>query len=329
MKKMSIIAACALGVSTVGLTATVGNAAFTTRCVGVGGAVTIPGDLVVPAGESCVLEGTTVTGNVRVQRDADLVVTDSTFGGNVNVAANGYLDATDTSIAGTVVARESFGNMLTDSSVGGAVSAINEGGDYYGFLIVEGSTLGAQVRATGASLDLSSSSVATNVVGLGSDYTDVHDSVVEGNVRVESNAYGSVVCDSEVYGNANFTSNATGVQLGGLTGDGTITDCDGSNYFGSNVNINGTQGGVWVIENIIRGNLAGTSNDPAPVGFDNRVRGEVRGQFADLQEPAAGLSGMGTMSKRAAEPRGEEQLETAQERTEVAQEQAQAAGAAF
>lgn len=328
MKKMSIIAACALGVTTVGLTATVGNAAFTTRCVGVGGAVTIPGDLVVPAGESCVLDGTTVTGNVRVQRDADLVVTNGTFEGRVNVAANGYFDATETSIAGAVVARESFGNLLTGSSVGGAVSAINEGGDYYGFLIVEGSDLGAQVRATGASLDLQSSTVATNVVGLGSDYTDVHDTVVEGNVRVESNAYGSVVCDSEVYGNANFTTNSTGVQLGGSAGDGAIADCDGSNYFDGNVNVNGTDGGAWVFANIIRGNLAGTGNDPAPVGEDNRVRGALRGQFADLQGPAA-LSGLSTSSRTAAQPRVEENLEAAQERLNVAEEEAQEAGQAF
>lgn len=329
MKKMSIIAACALGVTTVGLTATVGNAAFTTRCVGVGGAVTIPGDLVVPAGESCVLDGTIVTGNVRVQRDADLVVTGGEFQGNVNVAANGYLDATETSIAGTVAARESFGNLLTDSSVGGAVSAINEGGDYYGFLIVEGTALGAQVRATGASLDLQSATVATNVVGLGSDYADVHDTVVDGNVRVENNVYGSVVCDSEVYGNANFTTNSTGVQLGGSVGGGGIANCDGSNYFGGNVNVNGNEGGVWVIDNIIRGNLAGTGNDPAPVGQDNRVRGELRGQFADLQPASALSSARGSLSAQAVEPRVEQHREAAQERLDVAEEEAQAAGKAF
>lgn len=327
MKKMSIIAALALGVSTVGLTAAASNAAFTTTCIGVGGAVTIPGDLVVPAGQSCQLEGTTVNGNVRVARDADLIVTDGTFNGRVNVAANGYFDATNTSIADTVVARESFGNMLTGSSVGGAVSAINEGGEYYGFLIVDGSSLGAQVRATGASLDLQSSTVATNVVGLGSDYADLHDTVVEGNVRVESNAYGSVVCDSEVYGNATFTSNATGVQLGGSTDDGAISDCDGSNYVDGNVNVNGTEGGVHVFANIIRGNLAGNGNDPAPVGDGNRVRGELRGQFADLQAPSA-LTGA-RMSATATEPRVEQQREAAQERLQTAERDAERAGAAF
>ena len=41
------------------------TAALVTHCIGTGGAVTVPNDLYVPAGESCSLEGTTVTGNVQ------------------------------------------------------------------------------------------------------------------------------------------------------------------------------------------------------------------------------------------------------------------------
>src|SRR5690606_15784208 len=61
------------------------NADLVTRCVGEGGAVTVPGDLVVPAGKTCWLDGTTVEGNVRVQAGADLIVTGGTLKGSVVV----------------------------------------------------------------------------------------------------------------------------------------------------------------------------------------------------------------------------------------------------
>ena len=52
--------------SVVGAAAPAARADLITYCIGTGGAVTVPNDLYVPAGESCSLEGTTVTGNVQV-----------------------------------------------------------------------------------------------------------------------------------------------------------------------------------------------------------------------------------------------------------------------
>lgn len=324
MKKTSIIAALALGLTTVGLTATAGNAAFVTRCVGQGGAVTIPGDLVVPAGQTCWLDGTTVQGNVRVAQGADLIVLNGTFNGQVNVQRDAYFDASGTTVGGAVVARESFGNLVSESIVGGAVSSISNEAEF-GFLIVRDSSLGAQVRATGASLDLESSGVATNVVALQADYADIHDTVIEGNLRVEGNPGGSVVCDSEVYGNVNLSGNSTAVQIGGDRGDGGLVDCEGSNYFGTNVNVNNNQGGVWMYGNIVRGNLAGNGNDPAPVGDGNRVRGESRGQFATMATASMSMS----MSKAAETDRLEEHLQAAKDRLARAEQKAEAAGSAF
>ena len=62
--------------------------------------------------------------------------------------------------------------------------------------------------------------------------------------------------------------------------------CDDVNYFGGNVTISDNVGGVDVTGNIVRGDLTGEGNDPAPTGDDNRVRGEAGGQFAEL-EPAS------------------------------------------
>lgn len=326
-KSMSIAAAGLLAITVVGMTAPASSAAFTTRCVGVGGAVTIPGDLVVPAGQSCTLNGTTVQGNVRVQANADLVMNEATVVGDVTVRENAYLEATGTSVGGAVNARESFGNWITDSTVGARVTTINNTQDF-GFLIVEGSDLGEQVRATGGALDLVSTTVATQVLGLQAEYTDVYDSVVGGNLRVEGNELGSAVCNSEVYGVAQLRDNSTGVQLGGTRADGALANCDGSNYFASNVNINNNADGVWVIDNIVASNLSGTGNDPAPVGEGNRVRGASQGQFADLAAPA-GAAPSFSMQKQAVNERGVELREAAEDRAGRAEQRAERAGAAF
>lgn len=323
-KSMSIAAAGLLAVTTIGLTATSSSAAFTTRCVGVGGAVTIPGDLVVPAGQSCTLNGTTVTGNVRVQADADLIMNGASVGGNVVVRQNAYLEAEGATVGGAVNATESFGNWIVGSTIGDRATSINNTQDL-GFLLLEDTTVGERVRVTGGALDLVSSTVGAQVLGLQADYTDLYDTVVEGNLRIEGNEFGTAICDSEVYGVAQLRDNGVGVQLGGGTAAGAMADCDGSNYFGANVNINDNVGGVWVIDNIIRNNLTGTGNDPAPVGEDNRVRGVVRGQFAEMAPPAPALS----QRSVGVSDRGEQLRELAQERGERAEQSAQRAGAAF
>jgi hypothetical protein len=100
MKKLSIplaFAASALIAAGEMMTlAPTAQASLVTRCVGEGGNVTVPGDLVVPAGQSCWLEGTTVQGNVKVRKNADLVADGATFQGRVHAGKNGYVDVTDT-----------------------------------------------------------------------------------------------------------------------------------------------------------------------------------------------------------------------------------------
>src|SRR5699024_3437554 len=60
--------------------------------------------------------------------------------------------------------------------------------------------------------------------------------------------------------------------------------CDiGPSVWGGNVTIAGTTGLAEVSDNIIRGNLTGSGNDSVSAS-DNRVRGEVEGQFAEEPE---------------------------------------------
>ena len=67
--------------------------------------------------------------------------------------------------------------------------------------------------------------------------------------------------------------------------------------------------------NIIRGDLTGTGNDPAPTGDGNRVRGTVGGQFADMgaaPQMQARARVLAVKSERGADAQGQvEQRRTA------------------
>src|SRR5438067_4905126 len=99
---VAALAASALAVGSVVSVAPAANADLVTYCVGEGGAVTVPGDLFVPPGESCSLDGTTVTGNVRVAAGGNLVVKGGSFKKEVQIASEGYFDATNTTVGSQV-----------------------------------------------------------------------------------------------------------------------------------------------------------------------------------------------------------------------------------
>lgn len=269
------------------------SADLITRCVGTAGAVTVPGDLVVPAGEACQLTGTTVEGMVRIQTGADLVVVDATLNGAVRVAANGFFNATTSSVAGTVTNR-GLGVYLDRSTLGEDLHG--RGSDTSSFTYLYDSSVAGQVDARAGEVLLDSSTAGGPVRGLGTVFVDVINSTLADTLMVKGNSEGVTICSSEVDGDAVITANI-GVQLG--SGD-LIRGCvGGTNYFGANVKIANNTAGVTVRDNIIRGNLSGSDNDPAPTGSDNRVRGNVTDQFADMQVDArAGARVMATQPDR-------------------------------
>lgn len=299
MRTTSALATLALAGGVIGLAQLPASADLVTRCVGEGGAVTVPGDLVVPANQSCELTGTTVTGNVRVGAGADLVLIDATVGGNVAVAQNGFLDAMGSSVGGTVTNRAGFGTYLDNTSVGAFTGTGTE--DFPNFLLTVEAEVAGRVNVTSGPVVIESSVVDGQLRGRGNESTDVLDSVIGSGLLVTGNDFGSVVCDSEIYGDTRYNNNEYGVQLGG---DGPVLECDGASFWGGNVRVDNTTGGVTVTDNIVAGNLSGDGNDPAPVGEGNRVRGTVSGQFADLQPPAATparMSAQGAPEDRSAE----------------------------
>lgn len=299
-------------------TALPASADLVTRCIGTGGAVTVPGDLVVPAGESCTLTGTTVQGKVKVNAGADLVVIDATFNGGVTVAPDAYFDATTSAVSGTVTSR-GFGVYLDRSSIGEHVRG-RAAADASSFTYLYNSSVTGQVDVSSGELLVDSSQVLGPVRGLGTVFVDVRNSTLSNGLVVTNNSQGTTVCASEVDRDAQFTGNA-GVQIG--EGDLLSSCADGVNYFGANVDISNSSVGVSMSKNIVRGNLSGTGNDPAPTGDSNRVRGASTGQFAELEAAPQLTSKMAVQTDRA-----EDAHAKAEQRRTAAVEQATAAGPA-
>jgi hypothetical protein len=279
-------ASTALSVVAVLAAAPGASADLITQCIGTGGAVTVPNDLVVPAGKSCALTGTTITGNVSVAAGANLVVDGGHVSGDVRVAADGYLDATNTTIGGPVVlAAGGYGVFLKDAQSGSITVRPKGAATIDSFLFVEKTKIAGSVTAGAGEVRLDvTTQVEGNVNSTGSYYTDVHDSFVDGALSVLNSATGSVVCGSAVRGKATFAGNLGGVQLGP---NGTLDGCASGGYWGRDVSVTNTTGGVTVDDNIIDGVLTVTANTPAAqVAANNRIRGGVVGDQASAAAKA-------------------------------------------
>ncbi|MDN5821129.1 MAG: hypothetical protein L0H39_06545 [Brachybacterium sp.] len=315
----SVVVLSTMALASTGLAFGAGSAsaALTTRCDGAAADVTVPGDLVVAKGDSCVLTNVTVEGEVRVRADADLLLTDSTIADRVVVRADGYVDSVGTTIGGNVISHGGYGVYLDQSSVAGAYRGrAADGADP--FLYSYDSSIEGRVNVAQGAVHLETVTVGGNVTTENTVYTDIIDSTLARDLTVTGNAEGTAVCASEVDGAVTATDNV-GVQLG--TGGG-IVDCADGNYFGSDVTVSENTDGTDVSGNIIRGALTGEANQPAPTGGDNRVRGEVGGQFTDLA-PA-----MQTMSASATEDHAEELDAQRAERRAAAEKAAEHAGPA-
>lgn len=310
----AVIAASVLAV------APTAHADLVTHCIGTGGAVTVPNDLLVPAGESCALTGTTITGNVTVAAGANLVVTGGRVSGEVRVAADGYLDATETTVDGQVVlAAGGYGVYLSDARTGALTVRPKGSATIDSFLFAEASTITGNVTVGAGEVRLDGGTQVTrNLSSTGTYYTDVHDSFVDGTLSVLNSATGSVVCGSAVRGRATFAGNLGGVQLGP---NGTLDSCASGGYWGADVSVTNTTGGVTVDDNIINGQLTVTGNDPAAqVAANNRIRGGVTG---DQAVPTANRAARMTAADR--EEAGDQRAEV--RRTSAVQDATEAGAA--
>ena len=294
MKLVPILATATLVAGSVGASVPASAAGLTTFCDGTAAGVTIPGDLFVPAGRSCLLTDVTVTGDTEVSYGADLVVTGGSFAGDVLVRNGAFLDLVGASMEGQVTNR-GFGVFAEATHIGGTITARAVNREIVPFTFLLDAHLVGGLDSRGADAFIDGSEVGGAVAVVGGDAADAYDSTLGGDLTVTGTG-SSVVCESEVAGNAAFTGIRDGLQLGA----GTLADCADAlgTFWGGDVAVNDSTGGVEVSRNVVRGDLSGEGNDPAPVGGDNRVRGEVSGQFVDLA-PAAEAAGAQTRSTTA------------------------------
>jgi hypothetical protein len=289
MKSQTVVAlaASALATASVVLVASPANADLVTHCIGSGGAVTVPNDLLVPPDESCTLDGTTVTGNVRVAAGADLVVTGATFQREVQIAGNGYFQATGTRVTGAItLAPGGFGVYLRDSEVTDVTIQPRGSAEVEGFVFAEHVKINGSLTSAAGDVRIFAGSEVTGDVSTDRAlYTDVHDSFVDGTLTVRNNESGSVVCGSAVHGAATYTGNGGGVQLGP---NGPLDSCETGGFWGRDVVISDTTGPTRVDDNIINGQLQFSANDPvAIVAPTNRIRGGITGEHRPPEDVAA------------------------------------------
>ncbi|GAA0421225.1 hypothetical protein Aca07nite_10690 [Actinoplanes capillaceus] len=298
------------------------NAGLVTHCIGTGGAVTVPNDLLVPAGESCALTGTVITGNVTVAAGANLVIDGGRTDGTIRVAADGYLDARATTIGGTVVlASGGYGVFLKDAASGAITVRPKGTAPIDSFLFTEGARITGTVNTQGGEVRLGEATEVTgNLVSSGTYYTDLHDSFVDGTLSVLNSGTGAVVCGSAVRGKATFAGNVGGVQLGP---NGALDSCASGGYFGGDVSVTNTTGATTLDDNIIDGQLTAHSNEPAAViAANNRIRRGVAGA------PPAAAAQRRHQASAVTTPRQETVQERAEERRSTAVREADAAGRA-
>jgi hypothetical protein len=252
------------------------EAGLVTSCTGTASDVTIPGDLFVPAGESCELTNVTVTGNTTVRADADLILTDVALNGTLTVQSNGFANVLRVTVSGATRLNTAFGVFAEDSTLNGNITASDSA-----FFYSVGSTLGASVTSTNGETYMESGRLTRNLTTTGDILTDAYNSVIGGTVTVSGASLGSVFCTSEIDGNTSFANGGT-LQLGGTT---PVAGC-GFNVFGASVAVTSNTDG-FITGNVIRGDLACTGNGTAPVVSDNRIRGKATGQCAGTAAAAS------------------------------------------
>lgn len=288
------------------------QAALTTTCIGSAGAVTVPGNLVVPAGEACELSGTIVEGTTTVRGGADLVLLDDAeLQGAVTVQADGFIASEESSVSGALNLRSAFGGYLVDSTAGDVVDA--RSGSYF---YSQGSSHAGEVSSRGGELYLEDATVDAAVSSRNDVYADVYNSTLAGDLLVSGVTDGALFCTSEIDGDAVYRSSAGAIQIGAQT---PLPDC-GFNVFGGNLTINANTGDIQFSDNVVRGDLACKDNTNAPAGEGNRIRGEATGQCAEIAPADAPVTAFKAQRDRAAT--AEDKLETRLDQAEKAVDEA-------
>lgn len=307
----------AAAVATLGLAAPA-QASLTTYCEGVASDVTVPNDLVVPENSSCELTKVTIQGDAVVEAGADLIVDDVAVTGSLTAGEGAYIDAGDSQVDGNLDLNSAYGAYIEGSEINNAYA------ENSGFLYSIESEYGNVLDSVNGETYLVSS-VVGNIATDGDLITDIYDTWVSGAFQVSNSEQGSVICSSEIDGNAIFQHNGGIIQI---SADESLDGC-ATSYVGGNLHLSENAADSVISDTIVQGRLNCMDNDPAPVGENNRVRGGQFNQCENMESPvdASSLSSDDASGDRV-ESRKQQVIDKKEERTAEGEEKAAEIGPA-
>jgi hypothetical protein len=271
-----------------------------TECAGVFGPVEVDGDLVVPEGATCDLQGTTVNGDVLVERDASLFADRADIGGrtrddddgDLRLEENAYADLLTTSVDGSTRLSSSLGLFARASTLDGGIESRDAE-----VLTLFDTAVDDDVELRGELTEFSGDDIEVDgdVEGEEITHVDVFDSSVDGRLSVEEASAGGFLCGSGIDGRVRYEDSSNVIDIGGCNGNRLEDDVD----------VIDNTAAITIAGNVIEEDLVCRGNVPAPVGGGNLVEEDSEGQCEDLESAPAGRAPAQARTPEAARERAE------------------------
>ncbi|MEP7764332.1 hypothetical protein [Sanguibacter sp. 25GB23B1] len=265
MKKWTVPAAfvAAAAMITVGAPAAF---AASTECTTELADETVTGDLVVPAGATCVLGGTTVTGSIVVNED-------------------GWLDATEVVVGGDVIGTDTYGILIDGASVAGDVSSFSTG-TREGFLYLYDLEVTGSVDAGGIDVEVSDTSIDGSFSTAAASYVDLLRTSVAGDASIADSPFGATVSGAIVGGSLSVSGSSRDVLVGALA-DGGLDQW--GNTVGRDLVLTGNTANLQVAGTVVVGSIQLDGNTPAAnLGAGNSAGGVTGDHTGDGPAPGLG-----------------------------------------
>lgn len=321
----ALIATAVLALGAVTTTPAVADG-LVTHCRGTASSASVPGDLVVPKGESCDLTDTTVAGSVTVRADADLLGKGVEVDGALVGASGSYVELSESKIGGDLKLTDAYGAVVEQSTIAGKVSTMPGQGDASGRIFASDVDIDGPFTIRSGEVYIEDSTITGSLDSKNSVFTDVKDVFVDKQLKIDQAEDGSMLCAVTVAKNADITDNGGPLQVGP---SGSSADCsDGSIYVGKTLAVTGNTGGVVVDDVIVSGDLNVARNEPAAViGEMVRVRGTVSNTDNGAEVRSSARS-VGELDGGSSKHRDKHLRDAVAERSQNAHDEAAATGSA-
>jgi hypothetical protein len=234
----------------------------------------IQGNVVVPSGVECVLDGAEVFGNVLAMPDSGLFLEGSMVHGSIEVKAFAATGAFQSTIDGNYKCDDCFFEDVIESEVGGSVQIVGaDDGDFIQSSVVHGNVEIVESRAGAFAFIIQDTTIGGDLLfaknsgptAIGSG-GDLGGNTIGGDLQIYDNNVAGVFCPPE-----------TPPEECPIFENGHVND----NVVGGNMQVYKNEGPMEIARNTIDENLQCVDNDPPPVGGGNSAR-QKDGQCAAL-----------------------------------------------